>query len=136
MHWTRREWSLALTGSLWALTSCRAVRRPWAVRETAEGITDARLAEEVALLGKRPYSELGIPMLLFGENLADTSTRAPSASQDRMGDVTHQELQAAFERLVKAWNRVHPNPTPDDIAPLLEWMAERDFGSVFRRSGV
>lgn len=105
------------------------------VLAAADQVSDTQLVDEVAQLGRRPYSELGIPMFLFGEDRVPTTDARATSRPGRSEDVVSQELRSAFERLANAWSRVRPNPTADDVAPLLEWMAERDFGTAFRSGG-
>lgn len=132
----RREWWFALAGSIAVLTSCATARRSPSVRTAALEVSDNQLAEELALLAGRPYSEIGIPMLLFGENLeVKAKSRHQAASRSTPSSVVTSELREAFERLAVALSRIRTNPSPDDVASLLEWMAERDFGQGLASSG-
>lgn len=130
---TRREALLAILVG-WLAVSCAASRHaPSAgtdgpvddVGPDAEALA-RELLQEISRAETRAYSEEGIPVLLFGENLArdDAALSRTRATPDP----TRAQLAATFQRWAEVLPRVRPEVTEDDVAKLIEILADRDFG--------
>ncbi|MCC7374145.1 MAG: hypothetical protein IT581_05795 [Verrucomicrobiales bacterium] len=136
MRLNRREWSVALFGSVSVLTACATTRRSRPALQSVWKVSDGELSRELAVLAERPYSEAGIPVFLFGENLNETASPLPNAVPGTTSAPPNQtDLRKAFEQLAEAIARIRPKPAPDDVALLVEWLAERDFGSALASNG-
>lgn len=65
-------------------------------------------------------------MFLVAENLASNAVATPP------GGLSHQ-LAADFQAHAAVLERVHPDADAGQVAKLVEWLAERDFGTTSRR---
>lgn len=75
-------------------------------------------------------------MLLFGENReVSPGVSGNAAPRGTSTPRHHHELRVAFEKLAAAFARIRPNPAPADVALLVEWLAEREFGSALASNG-
>ena len=74
----------------------------------------------------RAYSEEGVPVFLACENLLTVAT-----SQSRPVTLTpfNAAVASDFRQRAEAWQRSHPDATADDVAKLIEALAERDFAA-------
>lgn len=117
----RRAALLGLWSTLCLLLGCRSRSRPVATSTQAE-----ELLRELGRSGARAYSEEGIPMFLVGENLAADAVPTPPAG-------LNLQLAADFRAHAGLLAQVRPNAVPGDVAKLVEWLAERDFGTTSSR---
>jgi hypothetical protein len=93
-------------------------------RLASEAFTDAfieNLIADMARLGSRPYAEIGVPMFLVAEDL--TSASVCVANQSTNG----HDLATLFAQMVDALNHRKPELDADDIARLIEVLADRYF---------
>ena len=81
---------------------------------------DARLAD-MARLGSRDYKEIGVPMFLVAEDLTE-GTPQPAAR-----DGSGRLLAMLLAEGVEALRRRRPDLGADDIARLIEQIADRHF---------
>lgn len=65
-------------------------------------------------------------MFLVGENLAAGSTATSPSG-------LNLQLAADFRAHAVLLEQVRPDAGPGDVAKLVEWLAERDFGTTSRR---
>lgn len=130
---TRREALLAILVG-WLSVSCAAPRRaPSAgtdgpgddVGPDAEALA-RELLQEFSRAETRAYSEEGIPVFLFGENLARDAAAPPRKRPS--ANPTQAQLAATFQRWAEVLPRVRPEVTENDVATLIEILADRDFG--------
>ena len=84
---------------------------------------ESQVQADMAMLAKRVYSEEGIPMILACEDL---TAKAPVKPASR---AINDAIAPAFERVVQAWEQLHPGAPVGDVAKLLELLAYRDFSS-------
>ncbi len=99
---------------------------------TASGaqLADTRnesLSTALSRLGKRVYSEEGIPMFLACENLEPTQTsteRTPLPSTP-----LNEKVASAFHHYADEWQRTRPNAPATDVAKIVELLAYRDFAA-------
>lgn len=77
------------------------------------------LRAHVDRLRSRDYSEVGVNMLLTGENLP--------ASVHREQDMGGLALSRALNRYARFLTTAKPEASEDDVAALVELIAERDF---------
>jgi hypothetical protein len=130
---TRRGALMGLLGGLWAVVSCSdsqrsADRRPGkagALHQPPANSPARQLRQEFDRVGRRAYSEEGIPVFLVGENLA--ASRGTSAGQV-LPDSPAAELASTLRESADALAQVVPNLTEADVAKLIEVLAARDFG--------
>lgn len=95
------------------------------------GRLEKELAQELERLSARPYSEEGIATFLICENWdsAGNGAKAPDADGSRAA------LAATFRRYADTLMKIQGKVDEDDIAKLVEAMADRDFGaSAVRRN--
>lgn len=76
------------------------------------------LATDMARLGARPYSEVGVPMFIIAQDLTDTE--APRAAITPAGDLADR-----FAELAMAFTSLNPDPGVADVARLIEVLADR-----------
>ena len=87
-------------------------------------MTDAdTLAADMARLGARPYSEVGVPMFVIGRDL--TAAELPPVSSAASG-----ELADRFAELATALISHDPDPGIANIARLVEVLADRHLLEV------
>ena len=87
-------------------------------------MTDAdALAADMARLGARPYSEVGVPMFVIGQDL--TAADAPPVSTAASG-----ELADRFADLAAALISKDSNPGVAKVARLVEVLADRHLLEV------
>lgn len=84
---------------------------------------DARLAD-MDRLGSRDYKEIGVPMFLVAEDL--TGAAPASVARDGSGRILAMLLAEGVEAL----RRRRPELGPEDIARLIEQLADRHFLSL------
>ncbi len=84
---------------------------------------DARLAD-MERLGNRDYKEIGVPMFLVAEDL--TGGAQPRAAGDGSGRI----LAMLLAEGVQALRTRRPDLDADDIARLIEALADRHFLSL------
>ena len=109
------------------------LRQPDAANSfTASGaqLADTRnesLSETLSRLGKRVYSEEGIPMFLACENLG------PDQASPERTPVPSMPLNAvvvsAFHHYADEWQHTRPNAPVTDVAKIVELLAYRDFAA-------
>ncbi len=92
-----------------------------------ESAVDMRLREDLARLAPRIYSEEGIPVFLACMNMV------PARTLHKPAKVTLPPLSAAlasaFHRNAEAFQRIRPDAKAQDVAPLIEVLADRDFSN-------
>ncbi|MBP1807068.1 hypothetical protein [Rubellimicrobium aerolatum] len=81
----------------------------------------ARLAD-MDRLGRRDYAEIGVPMFLATEDLTGN---APSRPSDGTLDGTGRILATLLAEGVEALRTCTPDLTADDLARLIEALADR-----------
>ena len=82
-------------------------------------MTDAdALAVDMARLGARPYSEVGVPMFVIGQDL--TAALASPVATAASGDLADR-----FADLTAAFISTDPDPGVAKIARLVEVLADR-----------
>jgi hypothetical protein len=131
---TRRFALIGVLGSCWAFISCaRSQRGSTSRSKTDDAVGDAleefdrQLLEDFSRVGSRTYSEEGIAVFLVGENLAGPDRdRLPVVPASR--DTSPARLAAAFREYASALLRVRPDATEEDVATLVEVLADRAFG--------
>lgn len=117
--------ALLTLGSILAWTGCthpRPGRRTEAAG--ADSASPERLSQDLERLGKRTYSDQGIPVLLICEN------RAPASPGSRGGRLPGKEsrwLAAEFRRQVEVFKRLRSQRTEEDVPKLIEVLADRDL---------
>jgi hypothetical protein len=111
--------ALGVLASLWAWVSCA----PFGRREVRSSNETAQLRSELAKLDRPPDWEEGVPVLLFGEDLAAPRGEVQRASGDG------PKLAAEFRLLAEVFLETHSTATRSDISKLVEWLALRDFGA-------
>lgn len=84
---------------------------------------DARLAD-MDRLGSRDYKEIGVPMFLVAEDLTDGAVARPAA------DGSGRILAMLLAEGVEALRRRRPELGAEDIARLIEQLADRHFLSL------
>ena len=105
-------WRWMLVGAASWLGACRSTAyRP-------DDGTDA-LQDDVQVLRGRDYSEVGVCMLLTGENLQT----AVASKQDLGG----RRLAQVLGRYARTFIAAKPDAEEDDVAALVELVADRDF---------
>jgi hypothetical protein len=118
--------AVGVLGTVWAFISCTPLNRTSRRTQTANLLPAelaSRLEKDLVLLGKRKYSEQGIPTFLVCENLA------PGERLD--GDAPLGEgaaLAEDFRQHTDLMFRMRPEVTKEDVARLVEVLADRDFG--------
>ena len=105
-------------GSCWAFVSCAPFRR-----EAHSSSEIAQLRTDLAKLDRPPDWEKGVPVLLYGENLA-----APERRVHRTGG-DGPKLAADFRKIADVFLEKHPTAARSDILKLVEALALRDFGT-------
>lgn len=122
-----RRMGAILMGAVGALASCTS-RRPSAPSANGEALTPttdaSKLLEELARLDARDYSEEGIPMFLACENRAGGTgegDRHPSAIPENAA------LAMEFRNLAKLLPQIRPSASEDDVARLVEILADEDL---------
>ena len=85
------------------------------------------LSESLNRLGKRVYSEEGIPMFLACENLGPNQT---SPERTPVPPTPLNEVVAsAFRQYADEWQHTRPNAPATDVAKIVELLAYRDFAA-------
>jgi hypothetical protein len=84
---------------------------------------DARLAD-MERLGSRDYKEIGVPMFLVAEDL--TQAAPPRPAPDGSGRILAMLLSEGVEAL----RRRRPELSAEDLAALVEQIADRHFLSL------
>jgi hypothetical protein len=84
---------------------------------------DARLAE-MERLGARDYKEIGVPMFLVAEDLSEGAASRPAA------DGSGRLLAMLLAEGIEALRRRRPELGAEDIAQLIEHIADRHFLSL------
>lgn len=79
------------------------------------------LESEIARLAKRPKAEVGIPMFVVPENLAEAT---PDASPTDAGST---ELSRSFDAAVAGLEKRRGPLKPEDLAAIIEVLAEHHF---------
>jgi len=118
--------ALGVLGTVWAFISCTPLNRASRRTQTADlppADLASRLEEDLVLLGKRKYSEQGVPTFLVCENLAPRERLDGNAP---LGEGA--ALAEDFRRHTDLMFRLHPEVTKEDVARLVELLADRDFG--------
>ena len=93
-------------------------------RETPLDNSDDRLRESLASIAPRISSEEGIPVFLACMNLVPARTSHPAKV---ILPPLSAALASSFHRNAEALRRIRPDASAQDIAPLIEVLAERDF---------
>ena len=120
-----RKLAAGVLGTVWAFISCTPLNRTSRRTQTAKLLRAelaSRLEEDLVLLGKRKYSEQGVPTFLVCENLAPA---------ERLDDAPLGEgaaLAEDFRRHTDLMLRMRPEVSKEDVAGLVEVLAYRDFG--------
>jgi hypothetical protein len=108
-----------------ALTACLLARFGWSnahARQRSEREEDAAtLLRDIAKLRGRDYSETGVSMIIACEDLTRDGTGLPDARD------TH--VAAAFDHYTALFLEAHPDASADDVAAIVEFIADRDFAS-------
>ena len=84
---------------------------------------DDILAADMARLGARPYSEVGVPMFVIAQDLA-------SIEPPRDAIRTNDDLAERFAALMAAVVAENPEPQVADVARLVEVFADRHLLSA------
>ncbi len=95
----------------------------FALPPLADEEVDARLAD-MERLGSRDYKEIGVPMFLVAEDLTEGAVPRPAA------DGSGRILAMLLAEGVEALRRRRPELGPEDIARLVEQIADRHFLSL------
>ncbi len=88
---------------------------------------DARLAD-MERLGSRDYKEIGVPMFLVAEDLTEAAKPRPA------GDGSGRILAMLLAEGAEALRMRRPDLDADDIARLIEALADRHFLSLAARA--
>jgi hypothetical protein len=83
-----------------------------------------QLVRELTRLENRVYSEQGIPMFLACKNLARSGNDPPDSPVARPSSAP---LAAAFRRCVETLPQIRADVTENDVAKLVELLADQDF---------
>ena len=81
--------------------------------------TARELLNDIEAMRARDYSETGVCMLLTGENLVSGVTRRQ--------DLGGSRLARLLDRYVRRLEVARPDATADDVAAVVELVAEEDF---------
>jgi len=117
--------ALGMLGSMWAFVSCGRLRRSHQAtpgRPSAESAEELR--QDLERLAQRTYSEQGIPMFLVCENLA------PGEPTGNVDGREGRRLAGNLRRAAETFWSIRPNANGGDVPKLLEFLAERDFGTT------
>ena len=76
------------------------------------------LAGDMARLGARPYSEVGVPMFVIAQDMTNDDARLGTAKPTCNLDKQFGELSSTFVAM-------NPDPTVAEIARLVEVFADR-----------
>jgi len=76
------------------------------------------LASDMARLGARPYSEVGVPMFVIAQDMTNDHARPGTAKPTCNLDKQFGELSGTFVAM-------NPDPTVAEIARLVEVFADR-----------
>jgi len=96
-----------------ALAGCGRVLKGPAANE------QERLFRDIEALRARDYSEVGVSMILACENLA--GDQPPAAHPE------NTQMYEAFSRYAEMFVEQKPDASEDDVAALVELVADRDF---------
>jgi hypothetical protein len=116
------------------LVSCNGL---WGLRLSADEVRqDAAQGDEasqlfvrdLARVENRKYAEEGIPMLLACDNLVD-----PRRAGAKNVPEENAPLAAAFRHYVDLLPRVRASVSADDVARIVELLAEQDFAAGGKR---
>lgn len=81
------------------------------------------LRADLARLSQRSYSEEGVAVFLVGENLTRTQAIEPERAENTA-------LRASFRHHAEVLARLRHEAKQDDVAKLMEVLAERQFGML------
>ena len=87
---------------------------------TSTNLLPDDLPTEMERLGNRPYAEIGVPMYLVLEDLADAAPKEPAQAGD-------PNLAAAFTRATERIIAEKGALEAADIARIIEVLADRSF---------
>jgi hypothetical protein len=87
---------------------------------------DGSQAADLSRIGAHVYSEEGIPMFLACENIAEGGPAPGVASAP---SELNKKVGAAFARYAREWQRLHPKASAEDVAKIVEFLADRDVTS-------
>src|SRR5215510_7686585 len=126
--------ALGMLASCWAFISCAPWRRN--SRASTVGQTNAKslaeaLERDLSRLSQRAYSEQGIPVFLVCENLVSGDTPRGTGFDDGRESAG---LAKDFRMHAETFQQIHPDGKKEDVAKLIEVLAERDFGTTMGRT--
>lgn len=115
--------SAAFGGVEWMASGAPFATALIAPRQVPAATADGSQATDLSRIGAHVYSEEGIPMFLACENLADGGTSpGPAAAPSEL----NKKVDAAFRRYTREWQRQHPKASAEDVAKIVEFLADRD----------
>ena len=95
--------------------------------DAEEGHQEQRLERELARLDTRDYSQQAIPMILACVNLAPDKQRQFDAARPIPGNAA---IASRFRQYVEALPKVVKHVDEEDVAKLVELLADRDLAAA------
>lgn len=95
--------------------------------ETAKAAGDAELNDDLArMAAPREDSEVGVPVIIACVDVVARKAGKPVAP----ASVFSAQIASDLRRYGDAWLRLHPDAKEEDVARLIQILAERDFRGV------
>ena len=103
------------------LFSCFGWRNARARQESRREMDAATMVRDIARLRGRDYSETGVSMIIACEDRIRNGKGLP--------DARDAHIAAAFDYYAALFLEANPDASADDVAAIVEFIADRDFAT-------